>query len=86
LSLSDPKSPLKKGEGELYLSFLLIFETICCSRFQLLPYYGNQDKNRALDRGRIGVFYALKYQKHIGDDVGDLKYVFTKKKKKKNFL
>jgi hypothetical protein len=38
----------------------------------------------ASDRGRIGVFYAvkLKCQKCIGDDVRDFKYVFTKKKKK----
>jgi hypothetical protein len=32
---------------------------------------------RALDRGRIGVFTHLKCQKRIGDDVGDLKYIFT---------
>jgi hypothetical protein len=32
--------------------------------------------HRASDRGRIGVFYAIKTP--IGDDVGDLKYVFTK--------
>jgi hypothetical protein len=34
---------------------------------------------RASDRGRIGVFYAFKTPKRIGDDVGDSKYVFTKK-------
>jgi hypothetical protein len=34
--------------------------------------------SRASDRGRIGVFYASKINR-IGDDVGDFKYVFTKK-------
>jgi hypothetical protein len=37
---------------------------------------------RALYRGRIGIFYAFKMPKRIGDDVGDLKYVFTKTKQK----
>jgi hypothetical protein len=33
--------------------------------------------------GRIGVFTHLKCQKRIGDNVGDLKYVFTTTKKNK---
>jgi hypothetical protein len=33
---------------------------------------------RASDRGRIGVFYAYKMPKTHWDDIGDLKYVFTK--------
>jgi hypothetical protein len=42
----------------------------------------NYTNNRASDRGRIGVFYAFKMPKtYIDDDVGDLKYVFTKPKK-----
>jgi hypothetical protein len=37
---------------------------------------------RASDRGRIGVglFYAFKMPKRIGDDVGNFKYVFTPNK------
>jgi hypothetical protein len=31
--------------------------------------------------GVLAYFMHLKRQKRIGDDVGDLKYVFTKKKK-----
>jgi hypothetical protein len=33
--------------------------------------------------GVLAYFTHLKCQKRIGDDVGDLKYVFTKKKLKK---
>jgi hypothetical protein len=36
--------------------------------------------SRALE-GVLAYFMHLKCQKHIGDDVGDLKYVFTNKKK-----
>jgi hypothetical protein len=32
--------------------------------------------------GVLAYFMHLKQQKRIGDDVGDFKYVFTKKKKK----
>jgi hypothetical protein len=38
--------------------------------------------SRASDRGRIGVFYAFKMPKRIGDDVGDLKYIFTTPQRK----
>jgi hypothetical protein len=41
---------------------------------------------RALDRGRLAYFMHLKCQKHIEDDVGNLKYVFAKKKKKTFFF
>jgi hypothetical protein len=37
---------------------------------------------RALDRGRIGIFYAFKCQKHIEDDVGNVRYVLQKKIRK----
>jgi hypothetical protein len=39
------------------------------------PKNGHQ-VNRASDRGRIGIFYALKNtKKRIGDDVGDFKFL-----------